>query len=92
MQLAARVSMCSPYKAFFIKPESSNQDVYTDFVHVDDVYFSAWASWGDCSAGCEGVMYKTRDCQEADISLCASLTNVSISCESQICPGKWLIS
>ena len=75
------------HKTFFHK-----HNVYIDILHIDDVYFTTWASWGACSSGCEGQMYKTRDCQEADIALCESSTNVSISCEPQLCPGEWVIS
>ncbi|XP_028403035.1 uncharacterized protein LOC114525803 isoform X3 [Dendronephthya gigantea] len=57
----------------------------------DDADFSTWTSWVACSSGCEGVMHKTRECILQDKSSCQSLTNVTMSCETQLCPvnGGW---
>ncbi|XP_028403037.1 uncharacterized protein LOC114525804 isoform X2 [Dendronephthya gigantea] len=58
---------------------------------LDDVNFSTWASWGACSSGCEGVMHKTRECTLQEKDSCQTLTNVTMSCETQLCPvnGGW---
>ena len=55
---------------------------------LDDGNFASWASWGECTSQCEGVMYKTRDCQVTEEDACDSLTNATISCNTQPCPGE----
>ena len=61
---------------------------YVFFNDIDDSYFTSWAGWADCSSDCEGVTYKTRDCQVTDPDQCTSLTNVTIQCNTETCPGK----
>ena len=36
-------------------------------------------------------MFKARECTETDPDSCVSSTNVTMSCESQPCPGKKMI-
>ena len=58
------------------------------FLCLDDGDFASWASWGECTAQCEGVMHKTRECQATGEDACDSLTNATIGCNTQTCPGE----
>jgi hypothetical protein len=60
------------------------------FPLLDDSYFTSWTEWSECSSDCEGVAYKTRTCQVDDGEQCNSLINVTIECNTGVCPGKWI--